>query len=82
MPGRRGDPTGRIDERLLMARAREEPGKGVVVLRADRVELVVVAASTGHRQAQKRLGKDVDLVVDPPQLVLADVHRRVCALAQ
>ena len=40
---------------------------------------MVVAAGTGDRQPQEGLGDDVDLVVDPVGLVLADVDRRVGA---
>ena len=65
-----------------MPRALQVAGQGVVVLRGDRVELVVVAAGAGDGQAQEGLGEDVDLVVDAVRLVLADVDRRMRPLAE
>ena len=65
-----------------MPRAAEEPGEGVIVLIGDRVELVVVAAGTGQSEAQKRLGDHVDLVVDSPHLLFANVDRRMRSLAE
>ena len=41
----------------------EDAGEGVIVALADRVELVVVAARASDRQAEKRLARDVDLLV-------------------
>ena len=49
-------PLGRIDERLLVARALQVAGQGVVVLGRDGVELVIVAAGATDGQRQKRLG--------------------------
>ena len=65
-----------------MARALQESGQGVIVFVADRVELVIVAAGAGDRQAEERLAKDVDLVVDPVDLVLAGVDGRMRPLAR
>ena len=51
-------------------RARDQPGaeedarQGVVVLGGDRVELVIVAAGAGDREAEEGPADDVDLVVD------------------
>ena len=56
------------EERL---RAHEEPGEGVVVLGGDRVELVVVAAGAGQRQAEHALADGVDLLVDQVEAELA-----------
>ena len=44
-------------------RAREDAGERVVVLRRDRVELVVVAAGAGDRQAEEAARQRVDAVV-------------------
>ena len=60
----------------------EVAGQGVIVLGRDRVELVVVAAGAGDRQAEERLRQHVDLVVDATHPLLAHVHRRVRPLAQ
>ena len=81
-PERDADASWRVDERLLIPGAAEVSGQGVIIVVADRVELVIVASGTGDRQAQERLRNHVDLVVDPPDLLLADVHRRMSALAQ
>ena len=41
----------------------QDPGQPVVVGGGNGVELVVVAAGTGHCQTQEGLGQNVDLVV-------------------
>ena len=41
-----------------------------------------MASSTGHRQAQERLGEDIDLVVDAVAFVLTDIYRRMHFLPQ
>ena len=46
------------------AAAEEEARQAVVVGRRDRVELVVVAAGAGDRQAQEAPADRVDLVID------------------
>ena len=74
--------SGAIDERLLVPRADQVAGQGVIILGGDRVEFVIVAAGAGERQAQKRLREDVDLVVDPSHLLFADVDGRMGSLAQ
>ena len=60
---------------LPVARTQDESGQRVIILAADGVELVVVAAGAGDGQAQERLGEDIDLVIDPVAFVLADIHR-------
>ena len=55
-----GDPTGPV-ERLC---AVENPRQRVVIVRRNRVVLVVVAASTRDRQSEDGLGQGVDLLVD------------------
>ena len=65
-----------------MARAAQETRQGVIVFLRDRVELVIMTTGTGDREAQEGLGDHIDLVVDPPHLVLADVHRRMRSLAE
>ena len=51
------DPAGRVEEGVLVPRALEVAGQGVVVLGRDRVELVVVAAGAGDGQAEERLAR-------------------------
>ena len=72
---------GIVNERLLIARAAQVAGQGVVVARRDGVELVVVAAGAGDGLAQERLAEHVDLVVDPVGLLLADIDRRLLSFA-
>ena len=43
--------------------AAENPGHGVVILGADWIEFVIVAAGAAHRQTQKRPTDDIDLLV-------------------
>ena len=57
-------------------RAAEDAEQGVVVLRRDGVELVVVAAGAGDRRRLERLGQRVDLVVDQ---VVADLPAGRCS---
>ncbi len=76
------DPFGTINKRLLMPRAAEEAGKGVVIFVGYWVELVVVAAGTRQREAQKRLGDHIDLVVDPPHLLFANVNGGMSSLPE
>ena len=45
-------------------RAREDAVQAVVVPRRDGVVLVIVAARTGDRQAEKRLTQRVDRILD------------------
>ena len=45
-------------------RAGEDAGQRIVILREDRIELVIVAARAGDRQAHEGLGGCVDLLVD------------------
>ena len=66
----------------VVARTREHAEQRVVVLRGDRVELVVVAAGAGERQAEERLAEHVDLVVDPVGVLGPRIDRRVLRLAE
>ena len=75
-------PGGRVDDRLGEIGAVQHPGQGVVVAGGDGVELVVVAAGAGHRQAQEGLGEHVDLVVDLVGPGLDRVDGSVEAFAQ
>ena len=72
----------RLEAHLPEARTKHEPAQGVVILRADRVELVVMATGAGDRQPEERLAEDIDLVVDAVALVLPDVDRRMHFLAK
>ena len=60
---------------LPVVRTQDESGQRVIILAADGVELVVVAAGAGDGQAQERLGEDIDLVIDPVAFVLPYIHR-------
>ena len=64
-------------------RAGEDAVERVVVLGGDRVELVVVAAGAGDRQAEQAAADDVDPVVDDVVLVVqeppADASGTPCA---
>ena len=51
----------------------EDPRDGVVIGLRDRVELVVVASSTGDRHSQKCATRHIDLVIDHIHLELIDV---------
>ena len=53
----------------------EHSENGVVILLADGVELVVVAARARDGETLKRLGNHVDLVVRPLDPVLQRIHR-------
>ena len=53
--------------------AAEDAQQGVVILRGDGVELVVVAAGAGHRGRLERLGERVDLVVRHVEADLGEV---------
>lgn len=55
----------------------QESLEGVIVFLRNRIELVVVAASTSDSQAEKRLGHDVEPIVQTIAFVLSDVDRRV-----
>ena len=55
---------GGVDAHLGHVGGGQDPKGGVVVGGRDGVELVVVAAGTGHRQALRGLEQHVDLVVD------------------
>ena len=64
--------------------AAEDAVERVVVVGRDRVELVVVAAGAGHRQAQQAAGHHVDAVVDDvvghaeiPAAERQEAHRRL-----
>ena len=72
----------RVEPRQPIVAALQEAEEGVVVLGRDRVELVIVAARTGHRQAEERLRHHVDAVVEAVGLVLANVHGRMDLLAE
>ena len=72
----------RIEHRLLTARALQIAAERVVIRLADRIKLVIVASRAGDRQAKKRLAENVDLIVQPIALMLADIDRRVRLLAE
>ncbi len=72
----------RFEAYLPVAAAQEEAAEGVVILRTDGIELVVVTSRAGHGQAQERLGEHVELVVQPLAFVLPDVHGRMILLAE
>ena len=61
--------------------AAKDPRQGVVVGRANRVKLVVVAAGTGEREAEEGPAGDIDLVVDDvePRLLLVGLGERLRA---
>ena len=67
--GRDGNfpPAGNLRVVLHRFRTFEDAGQGVVIVVADRVELVVVAAGTAQREAHHRAAQRVELLVD-------DVH--------
>ena len=71
-----------VDVGAVVARTRQHAEQRVVVLRRDRVELVVVAAGTRHRQPEHRLAEHVDLVVDPVRVLRPRIDRRVLRLAE
>ncbi len=71
-----------VEAHLPVTAALDEAVQGVVILRRDGVELVVVAPRTGDGQAEKRLAQHVDAVVEAVGLVLPNVHRRMDLLAQ
>src|SRR5207248_1401176 len=48
---------------VRLARAGEDAGQGVVILRRDRIELVIVTASAGDRQAEKRAAERVNTLL-------------------
>ena len=52
----------------------KEAREGVVVLRDNGIELVVVAAGARESRRQERACEHVDLVGDAVGLILADVH--------
>ena len=57
--------TGRVDGHLNRTGAPEDAEEGVEIFLADGVELVVVTARAGNRQALESLREDVDLIVRP-----------------
>ena len=61
--------------------AAKDPRQGVVVGRANRVKLVVVAAGTGEREAEEGPAGDIDLVIDDvePRLLLVGLGERLRA---
>src|SRR5207302_8323079 len=61
------------DRAVARVRAAEDADERVVVALADRVELVIVAASAGHRQAEDRLERHVHLLVGEVHLELARI---------
>ena len=75
---RRGDrvfvPFGDAFQRLHRLRALKDPGESGVVGLRNRVELMVVTASTSDRQPQHCPANGVDLLVD-------DVHLHLCFVA-
>ena len=67
---------------LAVIRTQDKPGQRVVVLAADGIELVVMAAGTGHGEAQERLGEDIDFVIDAVAFVLANIYWRMHLLSE
>ena len=65
----------RRERRFAVLGAREDSGQRVVVLRRDRVELVIVAAGARHRQAEEPAAERVDPVVDLVRLRLSRAAR-------
>ena len=57
-----------------ISRAVEDPVEGVIVVRANRVVLVVVAPGAGDRQAEDSLAEGVDGIVDGEGMILRDVE--------
>ena len=51
----------------------KDAGQSVVIRRGDRIELVIVAACTGNRQAEHALGHGVDLLVNHVELELGAI---------
>ena len=66
---------GRIDGNQGGAATGQDAVEGVKVALADGVELVVVAAGAGDRQAEEAFGEDVDLVVGEGRLFVEGVGR-------
>ncbi len=65
----------RIEGHQPIAAALQKPRQGVIIPGRDGVELVIVTASTGHRQAQKGLAENIEHVVIAVGFVLANIHR-------
>ena len=65
-----------VDTVHRRARAGEDAVQSGEVLSRDRVELVIVAASTGGGQSLKRLAEGVDLCVEDDDLFVLHVNRR------
>ena len=60
---------------FAFARVVEHAGNRVVILDRDRIELVIVAASTRHRQPEERPRKSVHAIVECFALCLRDALR-------
>ena len=75
-------PPARVQVRLLLTRTLQVTRQTVVVLVADRIELVIVTSRTRHGHAKERLTHHIDLVIDPVRLVLTDIGRRMRLLVQ
>ena len=65
-----------VDSEHRCASAREDAVQRGEVVSGDRVELVIVTASTRDRQSLKRLAERVDLRVDDDDLFVLHVDRR------
>src|SRR6185369_5380242 len=63
----------RVNEGLLIPRTPQVTRQRVIILRRDRIKLVVVAAGAGDGLTEKSLAEDVELIVDAVGLVLADI---------
>ena len=59
----------------------EDAGHGKVVMLRDRIELVVVAAGTAHREPEKSAPEGIDLLIDgvEPQLFLVPLGQHLGA---
>src|SRR5580700_6402130 len=57
------------EECQLLSRASQETGQRVVVLRANGIELVIVAAGTRDAQTEEGFPHHVDLIVEPVALL-------------
>ncbi len=63
-------------------RTLQKPGQGVVVGRRDRIELMIMAASTRDREPKKRLAEHIDLIVNAKSFFKFHIDRRVLVFAE
>ncbi|MDB4629825.1 hypothetical protein OAG15_02195 [bacterium] len=72
----------RLKPCLAITGTENESSHGIVVTLADRIELVVVTAGTGHGQTEESLAQDIDLVVDAVTFVQTKIYRGTVFLAK